>query len=66
MTKSDWLQTQYEVARRMVSIGNKIIEDLNRVEQGHSVTLTEEQKSERLAAARELDELNSQFRKDFL
>ena len=66
MPKSNWLQTQYEVARRMVSIGSKIIEDLNRVEQGHSVVLTEEQKSERLAAARELDELNSQFRKEFL
>ena len=66
MPQSDWLLKQYEIASRMVSIGSKIIEDLNRVENGHSVTLTEQQKSECLAAARELDELNSQFRKEFL
>ena len=66
MENKTWLHKQKAIAQKMVSIGNQILDDLSVIEDGgRSVVLTPKQKSERLSAARELDQLNTDFRKEF-
>ena len=65
MSNKKWFHNQKAIAQKMVSIGNQILADLSVIEEGGSIVLTPKQKSERLSAARELDKLNTDFRKEF-
>ena len=65
MSDRPWLTEQKIIATQMVAIGNQILADLEKINKGGSIKLTCEQKSERLAAARELNDLNIAFRKRF-
>ena len=65
MSDQPWLTEQKNIATQMVSIGNRILADLEKINKGGSIKLTCEQKRERLDAARELNDLNIAFRKRF-